>query len=131
MQTETNLKQIIAANINYLMSLFCISRKQLCEKLDIKYTTLCDWLGAKSYPRIDTLESLASFFSINVQDFFVEIESNENLVARISEYARRFIMKNDYRDTYPEGFFDLFGILSVSDMSEPEDLNAEEMEITF
>lgn len=131
MQTETNLKQIIAANINYLMSLFCISRKQLCEKLDIKYTTLCDWLGAKSYPRIDTLESLASFFSINVQDFFVEIESNENLVARISEYARRFIMKNDYRDTYPEGFFDLFGILSDSDMSEPEDLNAEEMEITF
>lgn len=131
MQSETNLKQIIAANINYLMSLFCISRKQLCEKLDIKYTTLCDWLGAKSYPRIDTLESLASFFSINVQDFFVEIESNENLVARISEYARRFIMKNDYRDTYPEGFFDLFGILSDSDMSEPEDLNAEEMEITF
>lgn len=131
MQTETNLKQIIAANINYLMSLFCISRKQLCEKLDIKYTTLCDWLGAKSYPRIDTLESLASFFSINVQDFFVEIESNENLVTRISEYARRFTMQNDYRDTYPEGFFDLFGILSDSDMSEPEDLNAEEMEITF
>lgn len=131
MQTETNLKQIIAANINYLMSLFCISRKQLCEKLDIKYTTLCDWLGAKSYPRIDTLESLASFFSINVQDFFVEIESNENLVARISEYARRFIMKNDYRDTYPEGFFDLFGILSDSDLTEPEDFNAEEMEITF
>lgn len=131
MQTETNLKQIIAANINYLMSLFCISRKQLCEKLDIKYTTLCDWLGAKSYPRIDTLESLASFFSINVQDFFVEIESNENLVTRISEYARRFIMKNDYRDTYPEGFFDLFGILSDSDLTEPEDFNAEEMEITF
>lgn len=131
MQTETNLKQIIAANINYLMSLFCISRKQLCEKLDIKYTTLCDWLGAKSYPRIDTLESLASFFSINVQDFFVEIESNENLVTRISEYARRFTMQNDYRDTYPEGFFDLFGILSDSDLTEPEDFNAEEMEITF
>lgn len=131
MQTETNLKKIIASNINYLMSLFCISRKQLCEKLNIKYTTLCDWLGAKSYPRIDTLESLASFFSINVQDFFVEIESNENLVTRISEYARRFIMKNDYRDTYPEGFFDLFGILSDSDLTEPEDFNAEEMEITF
>lgn len=37
-------------------------------------------------------------------------------------------MKKDYSDTYPEGFFELFGCLKDTDFETPEDLPAEEVE---
>lgn len=33
--------------------------------------------------------------------------------------------KKDFRDTYPEGFFDLFGSLSDIDFEEPEEIPIE------
>lgn len=125
------LKQIIANNISFLLSVRKMSRKEICNELGIKYTTFCDWMNAKTYPRIDSLVVLANYFGIEIQYFFVDIEANEKLAERVREYARRLNMKKDYTDTYPTDFFELFGSINENDGFEiPED-NLPEDEVIF
>lgn len=57
-------KNIFAANLAYYMDKKQVDRYQLCEALDFKYSTLCEWLSAKKYPRIDKIEKLANYFEI-------------------------------------------------------------------
>lgn len=126
METEQNLKTIIGNNIFTLMSVYNLSRKELCSDTGIKYTTLCDWLSYKSYPRIDTLELLSAYFHIEIEYFFRDIQKDEARYIRIKEYAERLRMKNNYKHTYPEYFSDLFGSLADFDIEEPEDAFPEE-----
>ncbi|HEM3677586.1 TPA: helix-turn-helix transcriptional regulator [Streptococcus suis] len=49
-----------------------IDRNQLCSDLDLKYMTVSDWINAKTYPRIDKIESLANYFGINKSDLIEE-----------------------------------------------------------
>ena len=50
-------KDIMASNIKYYMSKYDIDRNKLCADLDLKYMTVSDWINAKSYPRIDKIET--------------------------------------------------------------------------
>lgn len=58
-------KDVMAANIKYYMELNNKDRQDLCHDLNIKYTTLCDWINAKTYPRIDAIELMANYFHIS------------------------------------------------------------------
>lgn len=48
------------------------SRTDICKALNIKYTTLTDWLNAKTYPRIDALQLLANYFKVSKADLVEE-----------------------------------------------------------
>lgn len=61
-------KEIMAKNIRYYMDLYGKSRKDMCEALGVKYTTLTDWVNGNSYPRIDKIEMMANFFGIEKSD---------------------------------------------------------------
>lgn len=61
-------KDVMAKNLLYYMNLNGKDRKQVCSDLDIKYTTFCDWINAKTYPRIDKIEKLANYFKISKSD---------------------------------------------------------------
>ena len=61
-------KEIMAENIRYYMDINQIDRNKLCSDLGIKYTTLCDWLNGKTYPRIDKIEMMANYFCIQKAD---------------------------------------------------------------
>lgn len=61
-------KQILAQNIQHYMDQRGISRQQLCDALDIKYTTLRDWLKGITYPRIGKLEAMANYFGCEKSD---------------------------------------------------------------
>lgn len=65
-------KSTMAKNIKYYMELNDIDRNKLCADLNIKYTTLCDWLNAKTYPRIDKIELMANYFHIQKSDLVEE-----------------------------------------------------------
>ncbi len=41
-----------------------IDRNKLSRDLKISYTTLSDWINAKTYPRIDKIEMLAKYFGV-------------------------------------------------------------------
>lgn len=67
MNTEEN-KQIMARNIQRYMEQRGVTRQQLCDDLDIKYTTLRDWLKGITYPRIGKVEAMANYFGCEKSD---------------------------------------------------------------
>lgn len=69
-------KQIMAENIRHYMEINGVDRNTLCTKLNIKYTTMCDWINAKTYPRIDKIEMMANFFGISKADL---VEKREHM----------------------------------------------------
>ena len=108
-------KEIIAANLKLLLQIYHKSRKEVCTDLDISYTTFCDWLHARTYPRIDALEQMGYYFRIETRDFLVDLEKNKGLVERLSVYAKTIGVRfqseekepdfsvEDYYET-PEGY---------------------------
>lgn len=65
-------KEIMAKNISKQMKIKNVDRKKMAEDLDVKYTTLSDWINAKTYPRIDKIEAMANYFDINKSDLVEE-----------------------------------------------------------
>lgn len=61
-------KEIMANNIKYYMKIYNKTRIEICNDLDISYTTFADWINAKTYPRIDKIEMLANYFHIEKSD---------------------------------------------------------------
>ena len=73
MQIEN--KEIFANNLKYYMNKKGVDRNTLCSDLDLKYTTVRDWLKGITYPRIGKIELLANYFGINKSDL---IERKQN-----------------------------------------------------
>lgn len=90
-------KEIMARNIRRYMSLKNVDRNELCSQLNIKYTTLCDWLNGKTYPRIDKIELMANYFGITKADLVEKASADASYdpeVRRI-ERARRKMSEED------------------------------------
>lgn len=71
-------KDIMAKNIQYYMNLNHKSRNEICEALNIKYTTFTDWIKGNTYPRIDKIELMANYFGIQKSDLVEEHLRNIN-----------------------------------------------------
>ena len=61
-------KEIFAKNLQYYMKLNNKTRRDVCRDLDIPYSTFTDWCNANIYPRIDKIQLLANYFSIQKAD---------------------------------------------------------------
>lgn len=70
-------KKIFAQNLNYYMSINNVSRNDIVKALDIPYTTVMSWCKGEFYPRIDKIQKLADYFSINKSDL---VESKDNII---------------------------------------------------
>lgn len=65
MENGLGNKKVMAENIWRYMILNGKTRNDLCKDLDIKYTTLTDWLKGNTYPRIDAIEKMANYFGVS------------------------------------------------------------------
>lgn len=81
-------KEVMAKNIRYYMERKGLNAKDFSIELDFKYSTVLDWLNAKTYPRIDKIEMMANYFNIEKSDL-VEDKDKEKKNIDIS------IMVND------------------------------------
>lgn len=72
MDNNLGNKQTMAKNIKYYMEKFDISRRKICDDLDIKYSTFSEWVSAKKYPRIDKIELMANYFGVEKSDLVEE-----------------------------------------------------------
>lgn len=81
-------KEIMAKNIRYYMEKRGLNAKDFSIELNFKYSTVLDWLNAKTYPRIDKIEMMANYFNIEKSDL-VEDKDKEKENIDIS------IMVND------------------------------------
>ena len=86
---ENNLgnKQTMAENIRHYMAIRGIDRIELSNNIDTPYTTVCDWLNAKTYPRIDRIEKMAKYFGITKSDLVEQQDA--------SEEASRYLFDDD------------------------------------
>ena len=78
-------KEIFAQNLSRYMNERGIDRNTLCEKLDFKYSTLCEWLSARKYPRIDSIEKMANYFGIQKSDLIESHAIKDSEQSNISE----------------------------------------------
>ena len=93
-----------------------ITRRSLSRDLDIKYTTLCDWINGRTVPREDQLNKISRYFGIEVGEFFIDTEQNDDSskYRRLSSYlseTRRLDMNvldhmsdENIRDLIQSGF---------------------------
>ena len=70
-------KKIFSQNLQKYMYENGIDRNEICKALGFKYTTFTDWFNGNSYPRIDKIEKMASFFGILKSDL-IEDKSNNS-----------------------------------------------------
>lgn len=61
-------KEIMAQNIRRFLDMKGLNPRQLSIALDFKYTTVLDWVNAKTYPRIDKIEIMANYFGVEKSD---------------------------------------------------------------
>lgn len=66
--SEIGNKKVFSANLMYYMNKKGIERNDLCAALGFPYSTVCDWINAVKYPRIDRIEALANYFGIEKSD---------------------------------------------------------------
>lgn len=93
-------KEIFAKNLWHQMERYNIDRNKLCDALNIKYTTVSDWLNAKKYPRIDTIEMLADFFNIQKSNL---IENQNQLTPEQKYKSNLFCNKIPILGKIPAG----------------------------
>lgn len=73
-------KEIMGKNIQKYMKKKNIDRHKLSDDLNVKYTTLSDWINAKTYPRIDKIELMANYFGIQKSDLVEDSSTLKNKV---------------------------------------------------
>lgn len=71
-------KEIFARNLVYYMEKKGIDRNQLCSDLNLKYSTVRDWIKGITYPRIGKVELLANYFEIQKSDL-IEDKTNSSI----------------------------------------------------
>lgn len=84
-------KEIFAKNLKYYMKYFKKDRNDICNDLNIPYTTFADWYNAVTYPRIDKIEMLANYFDIKKSDL-IEDKYKDNIIDETE------ILFNKYKD---------------------------------
>lgn len=75
-----------------------VDRNTLCADLDLKYTTVRDWLKGITYPRIGKIELLANYFNINKSDLIENklstTQPSDSLLEEITNTARKLNTDN-------------------------------------
>ncbi|MDS4377807.1 S24 family peptidase [Streptococcus pneumoniae] len=91
-------KEIFANNLSFYMEQKGVDRNTLCADLDLKYTTVRDWLKGITYPRIGKIELLANYFNINKSDLIENkiftAQPSDSLLEKIINTARKLNTDN-------------------------------------
>lgn len=69
---EIGNKQILAKNLKKYMEQNNVDRYKLCKDLNLKYSTVSEWLHARKYPRIDSIEKIAKYFGVSKSEIIEE-----------------------------------------------------------
>ncbi|WP_423368211.1 S24 family peptidase [Melissococcus plutonius] len=87
-------KEIMAKNLQYYMDKYGVDRNKLSNDLNIKYTTLTDWLKANTYPRIDKIELLANYFGIPKSNLVEEsVADITTIYNKLKSHRQKIVLK--------------------------------------
>lgn len=71
-------KEIMAKNIQFYLDLNKKTRSEICNALNLKYSTFTDWINANTYLRIDKIEKMANYFGIEKSDLIEERQPDKS-----------------------------------------------------
>ncbi|WP_459446208.1 XRE family transcriptional regulator [Ligilactobacillus salivarius] len=96
-------KKIMASNIRRNLDKLGLNTKEFSNKLDFKYTTVLDWVNAKTYPRIDKIEKMANFFGIEKSELVEEFNYDNTYLNKLNNTVMQLTIENkkkvvDYAD---------------------------------
>lgn len=103
-------KEIFAKNLKYYMDYFNKDRNDICNDLNIPYTTFTDWYNGVTYPRIDKIEMLANYFNIKKSDlienkyknsldeFEILFDKNKNILTDDDKETIKFLIEKRKRE---------------------------------
>lgn len=77
-------KDVMANNIKKYMDRQGVDRNKLADDINVSYSTVSDWINAKTYPRIDKIELMANYFGVTKADLVEEkslIDERSQLIA--------------------------------------------------
>lgn len=96
-------KEIMASNIRRNLDKLGLNTKEFSNKLNFKYTTVLDWVNAKTYPRIDKIEKMANFFGIEKSELVEEFNQDNTYLNKLNNTVMQLNTENkkkvvDYAD---------------------------------
>lgn len=96
-------KKIMASNIRRNLDKLGLNTKEFSNKLNFKYTTVLDWVNAKTYPRIDKIEKMANFFGIEKSELVEEFNQDNIYLNKLNNTVMQLNTENkkkvvDYAD---------------------------------
>ncbi|UOC12089.1 XRE family transcriptional regulator [Streptococcus equinus] len=87
----------MAKNIRRHLNKLDLNIKDFASEMDFKYSTVLDWVNAKTYPRIDKIELVANYFKVEKADLIEEYGSRKNVLSsKISFDPRQAILLSNY-----------------------------------
>lgn len=90
-------KEVMAKNIRRHLNKLGLNVKDFASEMDFKYSTVLDWVNAKTYPRIDKIELMANYFKVEKADLIEEYDSRKNVLSsKINFDPRQAIILSNY-----------------------------------
>lgn len=72
MEVKTKEKQVFANNLKYLLKKKGLKYTDFAKAINIKYTTVLDWVNARTFPRIEKLDIIAKYFNVQKSELLDE-----------------------------------------------------------
>ncbi|EKF50456.1 helix-turn-helix domain-containing protein [Lactococcus garvieae] len=82
-------KEIMSENIKRHLNNKRLNVKEFSEIMGFKYTTVLDWVNAKTYPRIDKIELMARYFGIDKSDLVEEYSEATSTLSEINKISEQ------------------------------------------
>ena len=76
-------KEIMSENIKRHLSKKSLNVKEFSEIMGFKYTTVLDWVNAKTYPRIDKIELMSRYFGVDKSDLVEKYSETSSILSEI------------------------------------------------
>lgn len=70
-------KEVFSRNLKKYMDLHQVTRTDMTKAIRVAYTTFNDWYNGVTYPRIDKIELMASYFGILKSDLIESKPEND------------------------------------------------------
>lgn len=97
MSSSLGNKEVMAKNIRRHLNKLGLNVKDFASEMDFKYSTVLDWVNAKTYPRIDKIELMANYFKVEKADLIEEYGSRKNVLSsEINFDPRQAILLSNY-----------------------------------
>lgn len=100
MSNDLGNKEVMARNLQRYMTIHRMMRKDLAAMVGVPYTTVCDWVNANTYPRIDKIEKMAMIFGISKADLIETKKPDTVSDAELTQEEHKFFTM--YRKLTPE-----------------------------